>query len=129
MRQFKGGNAYNNGGAGAQGAQNNQPPVMVPPVKLARTGIEQVFCSDRPRFIDNHREFERVATVNVSVNNEHLFAVAPVFLYLPSSAPVLGFAILSFRYLTILALSLPRPPPLPPTAKVFKWPLLSLAAT
>ena len=35
-------------------------------VKLPRTGIEQVFCGDRPRFIDAHREFERIANVNVS---------------------------------------------------------------
>ena len=35
-------------------------------VKLARTGIEQPYMRDRPRFIETHREFERVANVNVS---------------------------------------------------------------
>jgi len=35
-------------------------------VKLPRTGIEQVFSCERPRFIDAHREFERIASVNVS---------------------------------------------------------------
>lgn len=39
---------------------------MIPSVKLPRTGIEQVFCGDRPRFIEAHREFERIASVNVS---------------------------------------------------------------
>ena len=60
MRQFKGNNAYGSGGAAAGEGQ------MVPPVKLPRTGIEQVFCGDRPRFIETHREFERIASVNVS---------------------------------------------------------------
>lgn len=35
-------------------------------MKLARTGIEQPYMRDRPRFIEVHREFERVANVNVS---------------------------------------------------------------
>ena len=39
---------------------------MIPPVKLPRTGIEQVYTAERPRFIEAHREFERVASVNVS---------------------------------------------------------------
>ena len=39
---------------------------MQPPVKLPRTGIEQVFTAERPRFIETHREFERIASVNVS---------------------------------------------------------------
>ena len=52
---MKGVNAYNN--------TNDQ---NIPQVKLPRTGIEQVFCSDRPRMIDATREFERLANVNVS---------------------------------------------------------------
>jgi len=35
-------------------------------VKLARTGTEQIYMRDRPRFIETHREFERIANVNVS---------------------------------------------------------------
>jgi hypothetical protein len=35
-------------------------------VKLPRTGIEQPYMRDIPRFIDTHREFERIAVVNVS---------------------------------------------------------------
>ena len=62
MRSFKGG--YSNGAANGE-----QPQVIQPPVKLPRTGIEQVFCADRPRFIETHREFERVAPVNVSQSN------------------------------------------------------------
>ena len=54
-RQFK---AANSGGV-SQAASNAA-------VKLPRTGIEQVFCTERPKFIEAHREFERVATVNVS---------------------------------------------------------------
>ena len=52
---MKGVNAYN--------TTNDQ---NIPQVKLPRTGIEQVFCSDRPRMIDATREFERLANVNVS---------------------------------------------------------------
>ena len=40
----------------------------MPQIKLPRTGIEQVFIGERPRFIEAHREFERVANVNVSEN-------------------------------------------------------------
>lgn len=36
-------------------------------VKLPRTGTEQPYLRDRPRFIETHREFERIANVNVSV--------------------------------------------------------------
>lgn len=36
------------------------------PLKLPRTGIEQPFMKDIPHFIDTHREFERIAIVNVS---------------------------------------------------------------
>ena len=43
---------------------------QVAAVKLPRTGIEQVFCSERPKFIEAHREFERVATVNVSYRSD-----------------------------------------------------------
>ena len=39
---------------------------MCQPVKLPRTGIDQVFSGERPRFIEAHREFERIASVNVS---------------------------------------------------------------
>ena len=60
MRSFKGGYAYNGGEA---------PQMTAPPVKLPRTGIDQVFSADRPRFIETHREFERVASVNVSQVN------------------------------------------------------------
>jgi len=35
-----------------------------PKIKLARTGIEQPYLRDRPRFVETHREFERIATVN-----------------------------------------------------------------
>jgi hypothetical protein len=35
-------------------------------IKLPRTGIEQPFMKEIPRFIDTHREFERIAVVNVS---------------------------------------------------------------
>lgn len=35
-------------------------------MKLARTGLEQPYMRDRPKFIEVHREFERVANVNVS---------------------------------------------------------------
>ena len=66
MRQFKGGNGYaNNNGAAAGDA----PQVMTPPIKLPRTGIEQVYTAERPRFIETHREFERIAAVNVSLNS------------------------------------------------------------
>ena len=67
MRQFKGGNAYNNNNNNAAAA-GEAPQVMAPPVKLPRTGIEQVYTADRPRFIETHREFERIASVNVSAS-------------------------------------------------------------
>ena len=38
MRQFKGGNGYNNANGGGAAGENAQP--MQPPVKLPRTGIE-----------------------------------------------------------------------------------------
>ena len=41
---------------------------QVPQIKLPRTGIDQVFIGERPRFIEAHREFERIANVNVSEN-------------------------------------------------------------
>lgn len=44
---------------------------MIPSVKLPRTGIEQVFCGDRPRFIEAHREFERIASVNPLLAEEY----------------------------------------------------------
>lgn len=75
MRQFKGGQNYNNRTGAAANSENQQ--VMVPPVKLPRTGIEQVFCGDRPRFIEAHREFERIASVNVSQIS--LFLDLPLF--------------------------------------------------
>lgn len=59
MRQFKGNCPNGNGGDGQAS--------LLPNVKLPRTGIEQIFCADRPRFIETHREFERVANPNVSV--------------------------------------------------------------
>lgn len=40
-------------------------------VKLPRTGIEQVFSGDRPRFIEAHREFERIASVNPLLAEEY----------------------------------------------------------
>ena len=61
MRQFKGGNAY----VSNQAAEDI--PALAHPVKLPRTGIDQVFSGDRPRFIESHREFERIASVNVSI--------------------------------------------------------------
>ena len=63
MRQFKGSNAY---GGGFSSAAGGNQEANVPPVKLPRTGIEQVFTGERPRFIETHREFERIAAVNVS---------------------------------------------------------------
>ena len=106
---------------------------MVPPIKLARTGIEQVFCSDRPRFIDNHREFERVATVNVSKNNEYLFAVAPLFLYPPFVRLLLRLRS-QLRHSVLLISSnsviyLTRSPLLHPTGKVYKRLILDLTAS
>lgn len=62
MRQFKGGSNNYNGGAAATADGSN----LQSTIKLPRTGIEQVFCGDRPRFIEAHREFERIAPVNVS---------------------------------------------------------------
>ena len=53
---MKGTNAYNNG-------LEQSIPLIKPP----RTGIEQVFLSERPRFIEATREFERLANVNVSL--------------------------------------------------------------
>lgn len=44
---------------------------MISPVKLPRTGIEQVFLADRPRFIENHREYERIAPVNPLLAEEY----------------------------------------------------------
>jgi hypothetical protein len=35
-------------------------------LKLPRTGIEQPFMKEIPHFIEAHREFERIAVVNVS---------------------------------------------------------------
>ena len=103
---------------------------MVPPVKLARTGIEQVFCSERPRFIDNHREFERVATVNVSKNNEYLFAVASLFLHPPFVRPFLRLRS-QLRHLVLListksAIHMTRSPLFNPTGKVYKRLILDL---
>lgn len=40
-------------------------------MKLPRTGIEQVFCAERPRFIETHREFERIASVNPLLAEEY----------------------------------------------------------
>lgn len=62
-----GGSAYNNNGGGA--TENSQ--AVTPHVKLPRTGIDQVFTSDRPRFIEAHREFERIATVNPLLAEEY----------------------------------------------------------
>lgn len=33
---------------------------------IPRTGIDQPYMLHAPKFIDNHKEFERIATVNVS---------------------------------------------------------------
>ena len=43
-------------------------------MKLARTGIEQPYMRDRPRFIEVHRDFERVANVNVSKLCDFMFS-------------------------------------------------------
>lgn len=39
-------------------------------IKLARTGIEQPYLKDRPWFIDNHREYERIANFNPMLAEE-----------------------------------------------------------
>lgn len=57
---MKGTNAYNNG-------LEQSIPLIKPP----RTGIEQVFISDRPRFIEATREFERLANVNPMLAEEY----------------------------------------------------------
>ena len=66
MRQFKSGSTFNNNGAAASSSEATTQQQLAPSVKLPRTGIDQIFSGDRPRFIDTHREFERVASVNVS---------------------------------------------------------------
>ena len=57
---MKGTNAYNNG-----------IEQSIPHIKPPRTGIEQVFISDRPRFIEATREFERLGNVNVSFSQPY----------------------------------------------------------
>jgi hypothetical protein len=57
MRQFEGGAA----------AAGEAPSINAPQVKLPRTGIDQIYTAERPRFIETHREFERIAAVNVSL--------------------------------------------------------------
>ena len=64
---MKGTNAYNNG-------LEQSIPLIKPP----RTGIEQVFLSDRPRFIEATREFERLANVNVSLFHSSSSGCLPI---------------------------------------------------
>ena len=63
MRQYKGGSHPSSGGPQLQPRSGHAHP----PPKLPKTGIEQPMMKDRPRFIEMHREFERVAPLNVSI--------------------------------------------------------------
>ena len=85
MRSFKnqGGAAATNQAASSSGQANGtNPQNFTPQVKLPRTGIEQAFTADRPRFIDAHREFERVANVNVSnlIISQKIQILPPIFI-------------------------------------------------
>ena len=97
MRSFKGGassNAYNN-------QQDNSAQQNHSNIKLARTGIEQVFCTERPRFIELHREFERIATVNVSVSISQAHSGAS--LVEPSCSTILHFVPIYYVHSLILS--------------------------
>ena len=55
------------GAPGAKGAGGNQAP----PIKLPRTGIEQPFLRDRPRFKEFCSNFEPIHQFNTAMCDEY----------------------------------------------------------
>lgn len=47
---------------------------------VPRTGIDQPFMIQAPKFIETHKEFERVAVVNVSPLNSKTFMIQPALI-------------------------------------------------
>lgn len=55
--------------------QKKTPTKQAVNVFLPRTGIEQVFARDRPRFNENHKEFEPIHQMNVSLSADIIIAL------------------------------------------------------